>query len=121
MSELAMNIPEIYKRLNTLEQEIMQLREMLRAAMPGNPLAVATEYPYIERVPDVLSGEPVIQGTRTPVRAIVEHWRFGQSPDEIIRHLPHLRLAQVFNALAYFDDHREEIDRSIALNHVPAE
>ena len=35
------------------------------------------EHPYIERVPGILSEEPVIVGTRTPVRAIVEMWRMG--------------------------------------------
>lgn len=29
---------------------------------------------YITRHPDILSGEPIIEGTRTPVRAIAENW-----------------------------------------------
>jgi uncharacterized protein (DUF433 family) len=77
------------------------------------------DHPYIESVPTILSGEPVIKGTRTPVRAIVEHWKLGDSPDEIARNLPHLRLAQIFDALGYYDDHREEIDKYIELNRVP--
>ena len=68
---------------------------------------------------DILSGEPIIAGTRTPVRAVVEYWKFGDAPDEIVRKLPHLRLAQVFDALGYYDDHRAEIERAIALNRVP--
>ena len=37
---------------------------------------------------------------------------------DIVRKLPHLRLAQVFDALSYYDDHRDEIERAIALNRV---
>jgi len=42
---------------------------------------------------------------RTPVRAIVEIWRMGTPPEEITTHLPHLTLAQIFDALSYFADH----------------
>ena len=77
-----------------------------------------TEHPHVERVPEILRGEPIIKGTRTSVRAIVEHWKFGDSPEEIARQLSHLRLAQIFDALSYYDDHRDEIERYIALNHV---
>ena len=80
-----------------------------------------TEHPYIERRANVLSGEPVIKGTRTPVRAIVEHWKFGYLLDEIARKLPHLCLAHIFDALSYYDDHRDEIERYIVPNRVPVE
>ncbi|MFZ2361721.1 MAG: DUF433 domain-containing protein [Anaerolineae bacterium] len=70
------------------------------------------------RVDGILSGEPIIVGTRTPVRAVVEHWKFGDSPETIVRKLPHLRLAQVFDALSYYDDHRDEIEQAIARNRV---
>ena len=36
-----------------------------------------TEYLYIVRDEQILRGEPIIKGTRTPVRAIVETWRMG--------------------------------------------
>lgn len=32
---------------------------------------------YVTREPEILSGEPIIIGTRTPVRAIVENWHLG--------------------------------------------
>ncbi len=73
----------------------------------------------ITKMEGILSGEPVIAGTRTPVRAIVEHWRFGDSPEEIVRRLPHLQLTQVLDALTYYDHHRDEIDHAIARNQVP--
>ncbi|MGL5083012.1 MAG: DUF433 domain-containing protein [Microcoleaceae cyanobacterium] len=59
-----------------------------------------TEHCYIVRNDEILSGEPIIRGTRTPVRAIVELWRIGVPPEEIPQRLPHLTLAQVFDALS---------------------
>jgi uncharacterized protein (DUF433 family) len=76
---------------------------------------------YIISNERILGGEPIIRGTRTPVRAIVENWRMGLAPDEIPSHLPHLTLAQVFAALSYFRDHQEEINAYIVANRVPAE
>jgi len=34
-------------------------------------------------------------------------------------HLPHLTLAQVFDALSYYSDHQHEINRSIERNRIP--
>ena len=56
---------------------------------------------YVTRQLEILSGEPIIVGTKTPVRAIVENWRLGLRPEEIPLHLPHLTLAQVFDALSF--------------------
>ena len=33
-----------------------------------------TKHPYIITDDQILGGEPIIEGTRTPVRAIVEIW-----------------------------------------------
>lgn len=57
-----------------------------------------TQYRYIVTDDEILSGEPIIEGTRTPVRAIVETWRRGLAPEEIPSRMPHLSLAQVFEA-----------------------
>ena len=69
----------------------------------------------------ILSGEPIISGTRTPVRAVVELWRMGVVPEEIPARLPHLTLGQVFAALSWFADHPEPILRAIERNRVPDE
>ncbi len=81
----------------------------------------ATEHIYVIREDDILSGEPIIKGTRTPVRAIVEMWRLGVAPEEIPDRLPHLTLAQVFDALSYYSDHQDEINAHIARNRIPDE
>jgi uncharacterized protein (DUF433 family) len=78
-----------------------------------------TEHAYIVTDERILSGEPIIKGTRTPVRAIVELWRLGIPPEEIPRRLPHLSLAQVFDALSYYSDHQVEINGYIERNRIP--
>jgi uncharacterized protein (DUF433 family) len=80
-----------------------------------------TEHPYIVREDKILSGEPIIKGTRTPVRAIVELWRQGLLPEGIPMRLPYLTLAQVFDALSYYSDHQSEINAYIERNRIPDE
>jgi uncharacterized protein (DUF433 family) len=38
-------------------------------------MTTATEHVYIVTDQSILNGEPIIKGTRTPVRAIVELWQ----------------------------------------------
>lgn len=76
---------------------------------------------YVTRNPEILGGEPVIMGTRTSVRAIVGLWRQGIQPEEIPTHLPHLALAQVFDALSFYLDHPTEINECIERNRIPEE
>lgn len=76
---------------------------------------------YVTRNPQILSGEPIIKGTRTPVRAIVEMIRIGYTPEGIVRGLPHLNLAEVHDALSYYYDNQAEIDNYIEQNRVPEE
>ncbi|OLE55570.1 MAG: hypothetical protein AUG51_02530 [Acidobacteria bacterium 13_1_20CM_3_53_8] len=84
-------------------------------------MTTATEHLYIVTDSQILGGEPIIKGTRTPVRAIVELWRQGIAPEEIPKHLPHLTPAQIFDALSYYSDHQEEINSHIERNRVPDE
>jgi uncharacterized protein (DUF433 family) len=74
---------------------------------------------YVVRDPEILQGEPIITGTRTTVRAIVGLWRLGISPEEIPSHLPHLALAQVFDALSFYLDNQVEINDYIERNRIP--
>ena len=65
---------------------------------------------HIERRPDRCSGRPCIAGTRIRVQDIVcDHEIHGLTPEQIAREYPHLSLAQIHAALAYYFDHREEI------------
>ncbi|MBE9191682.1 DUF433 domain-containing protein [Gloeocapsopsis crepidinum LEGE 06123] len=84
-------------------------------------MSVETLSRYVTSNSEILSGEPVILGTRTSVRAIVGLWRLGIMPEEILSHLPHLTLAQVFDALSFYLDHQAEINEYIEQNQVPNE
>src|SRR2546427_5547902 len=67
----------------------------------------------IEATPGVAGGKPRIAGHRITVQDIVVwHERLGLSADEIATEYG-LSLADVYAALAYYYDHREEIDRAI--------
>lgn len=82
-------------------------------------MTAVTNHPYVIHDDAILSGEPIIKGTRTPVRAVVENWRMGIAPEDIPTHLPHLTLAQVFDALSYFADNQAEIAAHIERNRIP--
>jgi uncharacterized protein (DUF433 family) len=87
----------------------------------GLSMTTTTEHVYIVRDDAILGGEPIIRDTRTPVRSIVEMWRMGMAPEEIPTALPHLSLGQIFDALSYYADHRDEINGHIERNRVPDE
>jgi uncharacterized protein (DUF433 family) len=82
-------------------------------------MTTATRHPHIVCTDEILHGVPIVNGTRTPVRAIAELWKFGVAPEEIMVRLPHLNLAQVFDALSYYQEHQNAIDADIVRNRVP--
>jgi uncharacterized protein (DUF433 family) len=61
----------------------------------------------------ICGGNPMIKGTRVSVANIAGFYLMGFGPEEIQKELPHLSLAQVYDAIAYFLDHRDEINRDI--------
>ena len=68
---------------------------------------------HIEITPGIAGGKPRIAGHRITVQNIaIWHERLGLSVDEIATEYD-LTLADVHAALAYYFDHRAEIDRSI--------
>lgn len=68
---------------------------------------------HIEITPGVAGGKPRVAGHRIKVQDIVVwHERLGRSADEIAEEHD-LTLADVYAALAYYFDHRPEIDQSI--------
>lgn len=65
---------------------------------------------HIELTPDTAGGKPRIRGRRVTVQDIaIWHERLGKSADEIASEYD-LSLGDVHAALAYYFDHREEID-----------
>lgn len=75
----------------------------------------------IVRTPEVRGERPRIAGTGVTVQRIVGWYKLGLSPEEIIVEIPHLTLAQVHAALAYYHANREEIEQDIAEEEAVAE
>lgn len=73
-------------------------------------------FTHIARRPDILGGEPIIAGTRIPVRVIVQTARFSPDLVEVNEAYPLLTRADIEEALAFYVANRDEIDRSIAEN-----
>ncbi len=68
----------------------------------------------IVRTPGVRGGKPRIAGHRITVSDVaIWHERMGMSPDEIVSGYPTITLSDVHAALAYYFDHRDEVDREI--------
>jgi uncharacterized protein (DUF433 family) len=76
-------------------------------------MAIETLDRHIEITPGVAGGKPRIAGHRITVQnVVIWHERMGLSADEIATGYD-LTLADVYAALAYYYDHRQEIDAAI--------
>ncbi len=76
---------------------------------------------HIECTPDIAAGKARIAGHRITVQNIaIWYNRLGMTPDEIASEYD-LTLADVHAALAYYFDHRAEIDKSIEESEAFAE
>ena len=71
---------------------------------------IATSYRYIVRRAGVRSGHAIVEGTRIGVHDVVAMTKTGASVDEVVSSLPRLTRAQVYECLAYYEDHQAEID-----------
>jgi len=70
---------------------------------------------HIVVLPGACGGKPHVAGHRVKVQHIaVWHERLGKSPDEIAAEHPGLTLADVYAALTYYYDLRDQIDADIA-------
>jgi uncharacterized protein (DUF433 family) len=69
--------------------------------------------PLIVRVPGIHGGEPVIKGTRVPVRTIVLSLEDYDGDQRRLAEDFELDLAAVEAALAYYASHKDEIERII--------
>ncbi len=65
-------------------------------------MATVPEKSHIESTPGTCGGAPRIAGSRIRVSQIVLLTESGASPDEIVASYPHLTLADVYAALAFY-------------------
>ena len=69
---------------------------------------------YVTTDPAILQGEPIIEGTIVAVRDIVQLWNAGIQPQAMLPQLFHqVTIAQIFDALSFYTDHPEQVDRYI--------
>ncbi len=73
-----------------------------------------TEHPYVEINPKICNGSPVIAGTRVRIVDVaIEYEYLNHTPYEIINAHPHLKLEQIHDALSYYYENRDAIDKKI--------
>jgi uncharacterized protein (DUF433 family) len=68
----------------------------------------------IIRSPEICGNRPRIAGTRMTVGRIATLWQQGLSTENIQSEYPHLKLAQIYAALAYYHANRDAIDQALA-------
>ena len=77
----------------------------------SQPAKATPTYPHLSTNAD---GVPVIAGTTMKVVELVTaHLAHGWSPEELHFQFPHLSLGQIHSALAYYWDHKDELDADI--------
>src|SRR5436190_19618527 len=78
----------------------------------GFLMSVEVSYPHIEK----LEGTPARLERMPRIRVaqiVIDYLNHGWSADEICIHYPHLKLAEVHSAMAYYFDHQAEIESEI--------
>ncbi|TVL96731.1 MAG: hypothetical protein CV087_23355 [Candidatus Brocadia sp. WS118] len=74
------------------------------------------KHPYIVSLKTHCGGSPVIAGTKFPVRSVVFYiLRQGMTPEELVKEFSHLTLPQIYDALFYYYENKEKIDKELAM------
>jgi uncharacterized protein (DUF433 family) len=77
--------------------------------------SILKNYRYIIRSAGVRSGNPTVEGTRVGVHDVIGLLQNGETVDSVRdRCFPQLTRAQIYECLAYYEDHRGEIDLLVA-------
>ena len=71
-------------------------------------------YRYITAIEGVRSGRPIVEGTRIGVHDVAGLILNGSSIDDVVKSFPSLTRAQVYSCMAYYEDHKNEMDLLIA-------
>jgi uncharacterized protein (DUF433 family) len=76
---------------------------------------IEPSYRYIVRTPGVRGGHARVEGTRIGVHDVIGLLQTGETIDTLVTdRFPNLTRAQVYECLAYYEDHRGEIDVLVA-------
>ena len=83
--------------------------------------SVSETYRYIVRSTGVRSGNPTVESTRIAVRDVIGLLQNGETIDTLRANcFPQLTRSQIYECLAYYEDHRGEIDLLVARQMAPA-
>jgi uncharacterized protein (DUF433 family) len=72
-----------------------------------------TDAPFVEEVPGVWGGYPVIRNTRIGVSALVELQRQGATVEELAELYPHVGVDAIRGALDYYRRHPARVDADL--------
>jgi len=61
---------------------------------------------------EILSGEPVFEGTRVPVAALLDNLEVGVSLDEFLENFPTVRREQAVQVLEYFKSTLDDLKKA---------
>lgn len=109
--ELTIRLPDdLAKRVRERTDRDELIRQAVAVALRDETSSLS---PHLEMTPGVAGGKPRIAGRRITVHDIVTwHELLGKSVDEISADYD-LTLAEIHAALAYYFDHREEVDAAM--------
>lgn len=86
---------------------------------------VRVHHPHVDVRDDVLSGSPIVRGTRVPVRRLWAWHRRGVTVETLVKRYPALGPARVLGALSFAYDNQElmavDLSREQALLDAEAE
>ncbi len=114
MRTLTLDLPEpIAKEL--AEADLEFIIQVLQAGLQKvrQVSESATNHPYITCVPGKRGGRPIIRDTGITVSLIARLYKAGDTVDEILESYPHLRPSWIHDAIGYYLDHQDEIEREI--------
>lgn len=76
-------------------------------------MTTASGYRHIVSTRGIRGGNPRIEGTRVAVHDIVAYFLMGNSVDDIQARFPDISRAQIFESMAYYEDHRSDIEKLV--------
>ena len=107
--------PNTYRRLERRAKEIKRSPDQLVEEWLQEKLA--RPHAHVEIVEKSGGPRAMVRGTRTPVSLVIGYLKLGETPETLVQEvLPYLSLAQVFDALSYYHDNLDEIERELAEN-----
>jgi uncharacterized protein (DUF433 family) len=107
-------IEEFSARIDDIQEAIARLEARVGELSTRGWGKIRTDHSHIVRVQGVCGGRPVIEGTRLSVKLIVGWSRMGMTLEEIAAQYPDVPTDYIADALAYYQDHPEEIDAEFA-------